>query len=153
MDKTLKTGIAGAVGCELANLISRSPIGERVYESNYGLEHFVNGATQIGALAGIAAVSYGITKLAANKGLTFTNENTKISAALTSAAAVGYGLAHTEVFQNAVYNMGLYNHEAARILEPIINLGIAGGIVATGALFAKDIYDLAITKVKKLFEK
>lgn len=152
-DKTLQIGIAGAVGCQLANLVFRSPIGERMYDSNYGLEQFVNGATQVGAIAGVAVASYGLTKLAAEKGLPFTGEKTRVSAALTSAAAVGYGLAQTEVFYNAVCNMGLYNHEVARVLEPMINLGIGAGIVATGILFTKDVYDLASAKIKGVFSK
>jgi len=37
--------------------------------------------------------------------------------------------------------MSAYNHQINNALEVIATLGIGAGIVATGALFVKDIYD------------
>ena len=120
---------------------------------SYGLEHFINGATQTGALAGLTVAAYGITKAAVEKGLGFASEKTAKTAGLTSAASVAYVLAKTETFQNALYNMSMYNHQIQNALEAVAAVGITAGLIATGTLLVKDVYDLASSKVKKSFIK
>ncbi|MFH0752618.1 MAG: hypothetical protein V1914_03410 [archaeon] len=117
--------------------------------AGYNLEHFVNGATQAGAFAGIALAAYGLTKKGIEKGIPIASEKTAKAGSLTSALSVAYGLAHTDIFQNALYNMSAYNHHISNSLEAIATLGIAAGIAVTGTLFVKDIYDFAASKLKR----
>lgn len=151
MDSKLKTGIVITAGSEIANLVSRSPVGTAAYDhmnAGYNLEHFVNGATQVGAFAGLALTAYGLTKLGIEKGFPGASEKTSTAAGLTAATSVAYSLAHTEVFYNALCNMTAYNHQISNALEVIATVGIAAGLIATGTLVVKDLYDFAASKLK-----
>lgn len=157
MEKTLRNGLITAASAEIANVVSNSSLGTSVYDShllngNYGLERFVNGATQAGAFAGLTVATYGATK-AALKALPFVSDKTAKATGLTSAISVAYGLANTDVFQNAVYNMGLYDRQVAGALETIATFGIATGLVVASTLFAKDLLELAGSGIKKVFSK
>jgi len=156
MNTKLKTGIILGAGSQLANLVSGSDIGTAAYDkmnASYGLEHFINGATQAGAFAGATLASYGLTKTLVKKCIPFASETTSKAGALTTAVSVAYALAKTDVFRDAMYNMTAYDHQLARGLEAIATVGIAAGTVVTGTLFAKDLYDLASVKVKKMLNK
>lgn len=156
MKNPLKTGLITAAGSQLANLVSDSAIGAAAYtsmNSGYGLEKFVNGATQAGAFAGLTIAAYGATKLAIEKGVPFASKNTNKAASITSAASVAYGLARTDIFQNALYNMTAYDNQVARALETIGAMGIFAGLTAAGTFFAKDLYDLVASKVSNLTKK
>ncbi len=156
MKNSLKTGIMTAAGSQLANVVSRSEIGTNAFDKlnmSYDLEHFINGVTQAGAFAGLTIAAYGLTKAAVEKGVGFASEKTATSAALTSATSVAYALAKTETFQNALYDVSMYNHQIQNALEAIAAVGITAGLIATGTLLVKDVYDLASSKVKKSLSK
>ncbi len=149
----LKTGIAGIVlgaAGELTNLVSRSPIGTAAHDSlnaGYNLEHFVNGAGQVGAFAGVTLAAYGFTKVAIKNGFPIASEKTSTVASLTSAVIIAYRLFHTEIFTNSLCNMSSYDHQIQNALEVIATVGIATGLIATGTLVVKDICCYIASKI------
>jgi len=156
MGNKLKNGLMIAAGSELANIVSESRVGSDAYDkinAGYGLEHFVNGATQAGAFAGLALAAYGLTGFAVKKAMPIASEKTAKAASLTSALSVAYALSQTGVFREALYNMSAYNHQMQRAVEVIATLGIFASLVATGALFAKDVYGYASGKIRAALEK
>ena len=147
----IKKGVIIAAGLQLANMVSKSGIGVKAYDSinaGYGLEHFINGTTQVGALAGLTLAAYGITDFAVKKAVPIAGEKTAKIASLTSATSVAYALSQTDIFREALYSMGAYNQQLQRAVEAIATLGMSVGVVAAGTLFAKDVYDYTSAKIK-----
>ncbi len=156
MEKTLKTGIITAASAQLANIVARSPIGTEVFDGanlSYGLENTVIGLTQATALAGATAAAYGLTKTAIKHGVPFSSEPTQVSAGLTCATSLAYGIFQTNLFENALCSMTMYSHQLQRFLEVASAVGIAAGLIVTGSLLVKDLYDLAESKLSKKSEK
>ncbi len=155
MGNQLKNGLMIAAGSELAHIVSESSIGSNAYDkiNADGLEHFVNGATQAGAFAGLALAAYGLTGFAMKKAIPIASERTAKAASLTSALSVAYALSQTGVFREALYNMSAYNHQIQGAAEVIATLGIITSLVATGILFAEDVYCYASGKIRAALEK
>lgn len=155
MDK-IKKGIIMAVGSQLANIVSKSGMGTSAFDKlnmSYNLERFIDGATQVGALAGLTLATYSITDFAVKKAVPIASEKTVKIASLTSATSVAYALSQADIFREALYNMSAYNHQLQRAVETVATLGISAGVVAVGTLFTKDIYDYTSAKVKAALGK